>query len=137
MVLFFSTTLLVAIAGLVSLLVIKRWELETGRVLLGGARPWMGAVSHKGLVWVERVLPSLFVSYAHRSARRATVLAQRSAARSILLAEHGLEHTLKSIRRATEHPRSNKEASMFLREVAEHKRQLLESQEPREIHEQL
>jgi hypothetical protein len=131
MVLFFCATLLLSILGLASLLYIKRWELRTGRMLLSGVRPALGGLSHKSLHWVERGLPVLATTYARRGVRAAHAALHRGAAWGLLLAERGLEYILEALRGVTEHPpKSNKEASVFLREVAEHKRQLLYSKEP-------
>ena len=125
MVLFFCATLLISILGIVCLLWVKRWELRTGNMVLAGVRPHVGQVSRGFLVWVERVLPHLISAYIRRSARTAESVMHHAAARGLLSAEHGLEHILRSLRGVTERPRANREASVFLREVAEHKRKLL------------
>jgi hypothetical protein len=125
MVLFFCTTLSISIVGLVLLLWVKRWELRTGRVVFAGVRPHVAELSHSTLVWFERVLPHLAQVYARRTARAAEDMLHHGAARGLLAAEHGLERVLQSLRGVTEQPRANREASVFLREVAEHKRKLL------------
>jgi fatty-acid desaturase len=125
MVLFFSITLLVSIVGLTTLLVVKRWELDTGNMVLAGVRPKVGRMSVRILLWVERVLPGLVVSSTKRAAQGAESRLHRVFAHGLLAAEHGLEHVLRSLRGMTEQPRARGEASEFLREVAAHKRKLL------------
>ncbi|MEI6863821.1 MAG: hypothetical protein WCK46_00400 [Candidatus Adlerbacteria bacterium] len=132
MVLFFTTTLFVSIVGLLSLLAVKRWELKTGNVLfLARVRPTVGTMAHVFLLWVERVLPALAAHHGQRTVAVVRAWTHRTIARGVLAAERGLEHTLDTIRGATDHPKSSKEASAFLREVAEHKRRLLR-RKPRE-----
>jgi len=94
-------------------------------MLLAGVRPQVGNVSRNFLVWVERVLPHLISVYAKKGARAAESTMHHAAARGLLAAEHGLERVLLRLRGVTEQPRANREASVFLREVAEHKRKLL------------
>jgi hypothetical protein len=135
MVLFFTVLLVISIVGLVSLLVIKRWELRTGNLLLAGARPHVSVASQNVLVWFERVLPHLMVLLVRRGVHLTRVLAHRGAAHSLVWAEHTLERVLGALRGMTEQPRSNKEASAFLREIAEHKRQLVRDKETQNVQE--
>lgn len=129
MVLFFTILLCFSIVGLVSLLAIKRWELRTGNLLLAGARPHVSVASQNLLMWVERVLPQLLMQLMRRGAHEASVFVHRTAAHSLLWTEHMLERVLANLRGVTERPRSSKEASAFLREIAEHKRQLVRHKE--------
>ena len=122
---FFIVTLIVSIVGLVALFAVKQWELESGRMVLAGVRPKVGAFAHRCVVWVERVLPSLVVSSGTHAFKRAEEWLHRSAAHLLLALEHALEHVLRRLRGVTEQPRTNREASEFLREVAAHKRTLL------------
>ncbi|HVY72492.1 MAG TPA: hypothetical protein VG984_00345 [Candidatus Paceibacterota bacterium] len=123
--LLFIATLLISIAGLVSLFSIKRWELETGRMVLAGARPKINAFARTVVAWFERALPGLLSSSGTRAAKRAEEWLHRAAAHMLLATEQGLEHMLRHLRGVTEQPRTNREASEFLREVAAHKRTLL------------
>ncbi len=136
MVLFFTVLLAISIVGLVSLLAIKRWELRTGNMLLAGARPHVSEVSHRVLVWIERVLPHLLTGLVRRTVSQGSVLIHRGAAHSLLWAEQTLERVLANLRGVTERPRSNKEASAFLREIAEHKRQLVQDKQERPVQEE-
>lgn len=127
MVLFFVCTLLLSIAGMAALLTIKRWELETGNMLFGGIRPKVGRKAHALLVWVESVLPLIVLNYSRRTGHRVQETLHRKVAQGLIATEQGLENLLKQLRGVTEHPKSSKQASAFLREVAEHKRQLVSS----------
>lgn len=124
--------LFISIVGLVSLFMVKRWELQTGRMLFATARPAVGRWAKDTLVWFEHALPKLVVHYGAHMGARAEHWLHKSAAHALLSAEHGLERVLNSLRGVTEQPRSSKEASAFLREVAEHKRQLLSKNAPQE-----
>ena len=125
MVLFFGVGLLVSIVGLVALFMIKRWELQTGNMVFATTRPRIGAWAHATLLWIERVLPALTMHYSKHAGKTAERLLHHGAAQALLAVEHGLERVLNTLRGVTEQPRSDKEASAFLREVAEHKRKLL------------
>ena len=135
MVLFFTALLAISIAGLVSLLVIKRWELRTGNMLLAGARPRVSTASKHTLAWFEHVLPHLAVQLARRGAHETRVFVHRALAYMLVWAEHALERILAGLRGVTEQPRSNKEASAFLREIAEHKRQLVHEKQVEKVQE--
>lgn len=126
MALVFAVTLCISIVGLVSLLAIKRWELENKTMVLAPVRPWFGNVSHASLMWLERALPSLATGVARRAAHEVRIAVRQNAAKALLWAEHSLERVLAALRGVTEPPKSTKEASQFLREIAEHKRTLLE-----------
>lgn len=125
MVLFFTATLLLSILGLVSLIALKRWELRTGGVLGGAVRPHVSQFSRTVLVWFERVLPALLRQNAARAGAVLRTALHRGVAQGVLHAEHGLERTLYLLRHTTEEKPMLGEASAFLREVAEHKKQLL------------
>jgi hypothetical protein len=125
-VIFFTVTLGVSIAGMILLLVLKRYELNSGRVLLGSARPAVGHFFHRTLSWFEYVLPGL----ARVGARRLYATARRVlhvwAARFVVKVEQGLEQALRRVRGTTAAPQPGRETSAFLREVAEHKKKLQE-----------
>lgn len=124
MVTFFTVTLLISIAGMVSLLALKRYELNSGRIILGRARPAVGNFFHRGLSWLEYVLPGLL----RAGARRLYITMRRVlhvwAARLAVRLEQGLEYALGRVRRTTAPPRASKQSSAFLREVVEHKKKL-------------
>lgn len=111
--------------GMISLLVLKRYELSSGRVLLGSARPAVGNFFYRGLSWLEYVLPGLVrvgIRTLYTASRRVW---HAWAARAVVAVEQGLEHALRHVRRSTAGPRpGSQQSSAFLRQVAEHKKKL-------------
>lgn len=123
--LFLITTLLVSCAGLVILLSLKRFEMRSGKLIMGSVRPKVGGVMHSGVVFVESVLPALFIRSAKRLLSGMNVWIQKTFARAIVFFEQTLRWMLDSIHEMTTKPRQGGgPASAFLREVAEHKRKL-------------
>lgn len=124
MVLFFTVTLAVSIVGMTTLLALKRYELNSGRVILGRARPAVGNFFHQGLSWFEYVLPGLMRVGARRFYITMRRVGQVWAARIVVRLEHWLEQALGHVRRTTAAPRAGRQSSAFLREVVEHKKKL-------------
>lgn len=127
MVLFFTITLLFSILGLMSLIGVKRWELITGGILGARVRPQLGNFFHQVLMWIERTLPRLLVSYTERVVRMIRSMVHRASAYLVLHAERWLERTLYVVRHKTDARRGMGEVSVFLREVAEHKKKLIKT----------
>ena len=127
MVLFLTALLGFSIVGLVTLVAVKRWELSSGRVLFSDVRPAVGHALHQGLHFVERQAPNMLKVWAERGWRYARTVAHRLVALAVVYTEALLERTLHHIRHTTSAPKSGS-ASPFLREVAEHKRSLLEGE---------
>src|SRR3989338_3085807 len=126
MVLFFTVTLGISIVGMSALLALKHFEMTTGRVVLGEARPGIGAFFHRGLVWVERDLPTGLSVIAGKAVVLGKKVLHHAVARSILALERGLEWALGLLRHTTTPTQQGTgEVSAFLREVAEHKKKLL------------
>lgn len=127
MAIFFTVLLGVSIVGMASLLLLKRYELNTGRIFLASSRPAIGAFFHRKLMWLEYVLPGLLrvgIQTLYKSARR---LAHVWAAWLVVRLERVLERALHTVRQTTHVvPRTGERASAFLREVAEHKKKLQE-----------
>lgn len=122
--LFFTITLAVSIVGMISLLVLKRYELNSGRVILGSARPAVGDFFHRGLSWFEYVLPGLIrvgVKSLYATVRRVLHV---WGARLVITLEGWLERALHRVRHTTTSPKRGEETSAFLRQVAEHKKKL-------------
>lgn len=113
--------------GIVLLLSLKQWELRTGAVVGGRARAPVGSFFHAALVWVERILPTLVRVFARRLVRATSMFVHKAAALGVLWAEYALERVLDFLRKTTSSRKGMGEASVFLREVAEHKRKLLKS----------
>lgn len=124
MVLFFSTTLAVSVVGITTLILLKRWEMNTGYVLGARARPAIGEFFHRGLVWLEHAAPAILRRGLVKLYRKVRTLLQVSFARVVLYVERGLEKLLGFVRNATEVSHKEGEASEFLREVAEYKKQI-------------
>ena len=125
MILLFTVILLVSIAGMSSLLVLKRWELVTGRVVAPALRPAAGAMAHRALVWLEHDLPQLSAHWSAVGRVFVQNFFHRLSALVVVLVERGLERLLRALRRTTAVPRSDSSASEFLREVSAHKAELL------------
>lgn len=121
---FFIVTLAVSIVGMITLLMLKRYELNSGRIFLGSARPAVGHFFHRGLSWFEYVLPGLVRVGAKRLWGTARRLVHVWAARLVVVLESYLERALRRVRHTTVAPKQGKETSAFLREVAEHKKKL-------------
>jgi hypothetical protein len=124
MVFFFTVTLGASIAGLVLLLALKRFELATGRTLFLFARPGVNSLFQRTVVFIEHVLPMLLRAVARRLWQWIKVALLRTLARAIFIFEHLLERMLHTVREKTQGTRASGEVSPFLREVAEHKKDL-------------
>ncbi len=127
MLIFFTVLLALSIVGMVSLLGVKQWELHTDNLLLVRMRPKAGNFFQQLLFWVERVLPALVRVYARRLWRAARAWLHRVVAQGVLATEAWLEWVLHTLRHTTDMraPRGTGTTSVFLQEVAEHKKKLL------------
>jgi len=125
MVVFLITLLCVSLAGLSGVLYVKHWEDTRGKFVMSRVRPKAGEVLGAGLNFVERRAPALARAAALRGYAAARALAQRGTAWALLQVERLLEKTLHTLRHTTQ-MRGDGEASAFLREVAEHKKSLIE-----------
>jgi hypothetical protein len=124
MVQFFTITLCISIIGIVFLFVVKQVELSTGSVLFSTARPRINRFFKTCLVMIERVIPSLA-----REGVMKVLLGIRSGvkvvlARMVLRAETALSQSLKVLREKFNPRHTRGEASAFLKEVGEYKKQL-------------
>ena len=127
MVLFFSITLAVSIVGITVLLLMKKIELTTGRVIFASARPRVNNFFHALLLFIELGIPFLVRVGAKRAWNATRFMILRLLARAILWLEHLLQELLKTVREKTHPAHVRGEASAFLREVGEYKKQLDES----------
>ena len=125
MVLFFTSTLITSAVALVLLLSIKRYELNTGRVLGASLRPYSGRFFHAVSLWVERIIPTLARIYSKRIWNTTLGTIHRLTALVVVRVEGTLERTLHTLRHTTNVRHTSSDASPFLREVSEHKRKLL------------
>jgi hypothetical protein len=124
MVIFFSVTLAISVVGLKLLLVLKRFELRTGRKVFGGMRPFLDRFFHRGLVWVEYIVPDAVEAGGKRAGYALTSVIRNLILSIMRYFERTLESVLSRVREKTRTPGRNREASVFLREVADHKRSL-------------
>ena len=125
MVFIFLITLCLSIAGLSFLLGVKRYEMQTGRVVMRGFRPTLRRATHAVVLFVEYILPFLARrSMAHAASVVRAVLS-RSAARVVLFVEETLHHAALGVEHMLQPRPTGGQASVFLQEVAEHKRKLL------------
>lgn len=125
--LFFTVTLGVSIAGMITLLLLRRYELNTGHVFLAGSRPAIGAFFHRKLTWFEYVLPGLIRVGIKRSYQIVRGVLRVWAVRAALFIEQKLEQALRRVRHTTARvPRRGAKSSAFLKQVAEHKKKVQE-----------
>ena len=134
MTLFFTITLVLSLFGMGALLALKHFEMTTGRIVFGGARPGIGAFFHRCLVWVEHSLPSFVDSLVRQSLTVGKRVLHYTIAHTVLVAEHTLEKVLHLLRHTTTHPAPGSgQVSTFLREVAEHKKKLIKRSSSRTL----
>lgn len=115
----------VSIAALMVLLILKRREMRTGRIMFASSRPTLRRASHTILVIVEQVVPSIAKHTAGKSVRFVRESTHRFVARAILMFETTLERVLHTVRTTSQPMQGGGEVSNFLREVAAHKRAIL------------
>lgn len=123
MALFFSVTLAISIVGILTLIVLKRREVNTGKIILRDARPAIGEFFHRILSFFESVAPRALQRLLARGYWALRRLAQRALAWGLLLIERLLEKSLEMLR-GPQRTSNTKEATGFLREVTEHKKML-------------
>ena len=124
MVLVLAFILYGSILGMLALIVIKRWELKTGRKLFASSlRPPVAHSSHKAAVWIKG-LPQLCLHYIAKEGPALREWLRHTLAQALLWTERTLEQALHTLQRGTVPQESNAPVSDFLREVAEYKRKL-------------
>lgn len=130
---FFSITLGISIVGLVLLLSLKRYELRTGRRLFGGMRPLLDRFFRRVLLLIEHALPRAVESGGKQAGHASRYFIRHAFAGTMGFFERMLEVMLHTVREKTEPQRGSKNASEFLQEVAEHKRQLDKQPEEKRV----
>lgn len=123
MILVFTVALIVSIVGMLTLLMMKRYEMNTGRIFLASSRPAIGGFFHHKLVWIEYVLPGLVRVGAKRTYIFVRRVVRVWTIRLAIKLETALEQALSRVRHTTL-PARRGQSSAFLREVAEHKKRL-------------
>ncbi len=124
MVQFFTVTLCISIVGIVSLFVLKQIELSTGSVIFGGFRPKINRFFKTCLVLVERVIPGLAREGFMHVLMRMREAVKVVLARMVLKVETTLQNSLHMLRDKFNPKHARGEASAFLKEVGEYKKQL-------------
>lgn len=122
---FFTVTLGISIVGLLSLFILKRYEMRGNRVMLAPMRPGINGFFHSILVFFEYRIPSFLKNLMRSFSAIVRRAFHRLVARAMLLFEYTLEHVLHTVRKKSEAPQGQGEVSMFLQEVAAHKKSLL------------
>ena len=130
--LFFVTTLVLSLLGMVGLLTVKRYELTSGKLIFAGVRPGASTFFERTLRWGEKILPHLVKQQAERASRYVVRTLQLALAHSIVWLERTLEQVLSAMRERTENVDLHNEPSAFLREVADHKKNLLKKTRARD-----
>src|SRR3989344_3915184 len=125
MVVLLTALLCISLAGLACVLYAKHWEQTNGKLMMSRVRPKGGEVLGVGLNFIEHRAPALLRETALRGYAAARTLVHRTVAWAVLQVEQMLEKTLHTLRHTTA-ALSEGEASAFLREVAEHKKSLIE-----------
>ena len=128
MVLFWTGTLIFSCCALSCLIWLKRWEMSSGRVVGARVRPHINRFFHTVSLWVERILPTLVRMYVKIAWRKALRYIHKTTAVGVVRVERSLERTLHTLKHTTDVRRGMGEASVFLREVSEHKRKLLKTE---------
>ncbi len=123
---FFITTLLISIVGMVSMILIKRWELRTGKMVMRNRRPGVARAVRTTAFVTGTVAPLVARHWWEYGVEWTKLRLHRATAWTVIHTERGLEKVLHTIRHSTA-PERVGEASEFLREVAEHKKQIQEN----------
>jgi hypothetical protein len=121
---FFTLLLLVSVGGVVLLLTLKQIEVATGTVLFSIVRPKVNRFFKTCLLIVERGIPGLVKEGFNLVWQKIKTGIQWFLAHGLLKFETWLKSMLALIREKTHPSHARGEASPFLREVGEYKKQL-------------
>ena len=126
MALFLTAVLILSCIGMGGLLYVKSWEMRTGKMLLSDVRPQAARVLKSGSDFFEESLPDGIARGAEWWSVWLRTNALAALARALASAELALEKALHALRHKTLPPPSGGgQASAFLREVADYKKELL------------
>ncbi len=129
MVSFFIILLVVSITGMGFLLGVKYYELSTGRLLLGSARPKLSKFAARMVFLFGTAVPLYLAWQAERGYKGLSAWLHKAVAHATINLERWLESVLHTVREKTADTRAPGEASAFLREVGEYKKKLNGSEE--------
>ncbi len=125
----------VSVGALAALLTLKQVELSTGKVMLAPVRPQINLFFKTCLVLVERVIPGLAREGVLAVFDRAREAVKVTLARMVLKVETSLHNALVYLRDKFNPEPKRGEASAFLKEVGEYKKQLeTETEEDRSLY---
>lgn len=116
--------LVISILGIAALFVLKQIEVSTGSVLFKALRPQINLFFKTCLVIVERVIPGLAKEGGVHVFKRTRAAAQVALAHLALRVETFLRDSLHTMRVKLNPEQKRGEASAFLKEVGEYKKQL-------------
>lgn len=111
------------------LLSVKYYELSTGRMVLGSARPKISKFAARMVFLFGTAVPLYLAWQVERGYKGLSGWLHKGVARFVVTLEHWLERVLHRVREKTTTARSPGEASAFLREVGEYKKKLNGSEE--------
>ena len=123
--LFFTITLCLSSLGLILLLSIKRYEMQTGHVIFQRVRPSLNRMLHNIVLFIQHILPLIARRGVASAFRYLRALLSSSLARLTLYTEVTLRRMLTTMQETMQPRRGGGSASTFLQEVAEHKSRLL------------
>lgn len=121
--------LVFSIVGMVAILSVKRYELTTGKLILGSVRPGLSRKSSRAHFVVTRWLPAYVLYVLFRMYVYVRGWVQKLAARLVLFLERVLERVLIEVKERTTPNRAPGEASPFLREVGKYKEEIAQNGE--------
>lgn len=124
MVLYLILLLALSIAGMLALLLGKRYELTTGNLIFANSRPKLARFSNRMVFLFGTAVPSYLRWQADRAYRASIAWVHKATAHAVLMVEGWLENILHNVREKTAPTRTPGEASAFLREVGEYKKKL-------------
>ncbi len=136
MVSFFIILLLTSIVGMSLLVGVKYYELSTGRLMLGRARPGLSKFAARMVFLFGTAVPLYVAWQVERLYKVLSGWLQSHIVRFAVQFEHWLERVLHRVRQKTADTRAPGEASAFLREVGEYKKKLNGDSEEGKIHQE-
>lgn len=123
---FFLTLFALSATGMLAMLLVRRYEIKNNRLVFARARPKVAQAVETSAFVAGTVVPLVARHWGEFFVEWCKLRIHRATAWCVLWTERVLERVLRTIRHSTA-PKAEGEASEFLREVAEHKKQLQES----------
>src|ERR1700682_2718796 len=111
MVFFFIVLLLISVAGMLVLLLVKHYELSTGRLIFASSRPKLSKFSSRMVFLFGTAVPLYVAWQAERSYKALSSWLHKGVARGVVTLEYWLESVLHTVREKTAATRAPGEAS--------------------------